>query len=400
MILFLKRKLPEYMVPGLWMELSELPLNPNGKIDRNALPDVNEFQLVNDRVAPRNEAEESLAGIWKSVLAVNDLGMLDNFFDLGGQSLLAVQMLAEVEKKFRKKVSINNVFKYPTIELLAEFLYSGKAKDRYKSLVPIKATGNKTPLYIIHGDGYNMSNFVSLANYLDEQQPLFSLQPVGLDGKDEPFDSLEDMAAHYVSEILQHNPDGPYAIVGYSFGGYVAIEIKRQLENMGKEVKTLGIFDTDAGVLQYKKSGLKKVPKKLIRQIPKALFVVKSLINSPSETFNYQKEMAAKRFKSLSSKFGKHEEELTDIDLNLYKININHEVALNNYDLKPFHGTLHLFKAQSRMYFVDEFEFLGWKKFAKDDVIVYDIPGDHRTMFLPPHVKELAAMLQHILNNQ
>ncbi len=399
MILFLKRKLPEYMVPGLWMELGELPLNPNGKIDRNALPDVNEFQLVNDRMAPRNDAEAALVDIWKQVLAINDVGMLDNFFDLGGQSLLAVQMLAEVEKKFKKKLSINSIFKYPTIELLAEFLTNEKAKDRYKSLVPIKSTGTKIPLYIVHGDGYNMSNFVSLANYLDEDQPLFSLQPVGLDGKDEPYDRMEDMAAHYVNEILHHNPNGPYAIVGYSFGGYVAIEIKRQLESMGKEVKTLGIFDTDAGVLHYKKSGLRKVPKKLIRQFPKALFVVKSLINNPAEAINYQKELAAKKFKKLSSKFGRQDEELTDIDLNLYKININHEVALNNYTLKPFHGKLHLFKAQSRMYFVDELEFLGWKKFAKDEVIVHDIPGDHKTMFLPPHVKELAAMLQNILND-
>lgn len=399
MILFLKRKLPEYMVPGLWMELGKLPLNPNGKIDRNALPDVHEFQLVNDRLAPRNKAEAALADIWKRVLAINDVGMLDNFFDLGGQLLLAVQMLAEVEKQFKKKVSINSIFKYPTIELLAEFLASEKAKDRYKSLVPIKATGSKTPLYIIHGDGYNMSNFVSLANYLDEQQPLFSLQPVGLDGKDEPFDRIEDMAAHYVSEILHHNPNGPYAIVGYSFGGYVAIEIKRQLESMGKQIKMLGVFDTDAGVLQYKKSGLKKVPKKLIRQFPKALFVVKSLINTPYEAIHYQKELAAKKFKSFSSKFVKHDEALTDIDLNLYKINVNHEVALNNYTLKPFNGKLHLFKAQSRMYFVDELEFLGWKKFAKDEVIVYDIPGDHKTMFLPPHVKELASMLQNILND-
>jgi len=399
MILFLKRKLPEYMVPGLWMELSELPLNPNGKIDRNALPDVNEFQLVNDVVAPRNEAEVILADVWKTVLAINNVGILDNFFDLGGQSLLAVQMLAEVEKRFKKKVSINNIFKYPTIALLAEFLSSEKAKDSYKSLVPIKPNGTKAPLYIIHGDGYNMSNFVSLAHYLDEQQPLFSLQPVGLDGKDEPFNNLEDMAAHYVSEILHHNPNGPYAIVGYSFGGYVAIEVKRQLEKMGKEVKTLGVFDTDAGVLQYKKSGLKKVPKKLIRQFPKALFVVKSLISTPSEAINYQKELAAKKIKKFSSKFVKQEDELADIDLNLYKVNVNHEVALNNYELKPFNGKLHLFKAHNRMYYVDEQEFLGWKKFAKDGVIVYDIPGDHRTMFLPPHVKELATILQKILND-
>jgi amino acid adenylation domain-containing protein len=399
LILFLKRKLPDYMVPAIWIELGALPLNPNGKIDRNALPDVHDFQLTKSRMAARNDAEAALADIWKHVLEIDEVGMLDNFFDLGGQSLIAVQLITEVGEKFKKKLNLNSIFKYPTIELLAEFLTGEKAKDSYKSLVPVKATGTKTPLYIIHGDGYNISNFINLANNLDEDQPLFSLQPLGLDGKDEPFDRLEDIAAHYVSEILHHNPLGPYAIVGYSFGGYVAIEMKRQLESMGKEIKTLGVFDTDAGVLQYKRGGLNKLPKKLLRQFPKALFVIKSLLNTPREAINYQSELAIKKWKKLRSKFRKQEEKLTGIGLNLCKINSSHLVALKNYDLKPFQGKLHLFKAKNRMYFVDDLAFLGWKKFANEGITVYDIPGDHQTMFCTPHVKELATMLQSILKD-
>jgi thioesterase domain-containing protein len=168
---------------------------------------------------------------------------------------------------------------------------------------------------------------------------------------------------------------------------------------MGKEIKTLGVFDTDAGVLQYKRGGLNKLPKKLLRQFPKALFVIKSLLNTPREAINYQSELAIKKWKKLRSKFRKQEEKLTGIGLNLCKINSSHLVALKNYDLKPFQGKLHLFKAKNRMYFVDDLAFLGWKKFANEGITVYDIPGDHQTMFCTPHVKELATMLQSILKD-
>jgi len=363
-----------------------------------------DFEKETDHPVPgtkiqKNDIQRELAGIWKEVLRIEDLNFDDNFFDLDGDSLHAVDLQAAVEKTFGQKVNINAILTYPTVSSYAKFLEGGSLKSSYKSLVPIKSTGNKMPLYIIHGSGYNLTNFVSLAACLDAEQPLYSLQPLGMDGKEEPYDSIEDIARFYVSEILRHDPDGPYALAGYSFGGYVAIEMKRQMEDMGKTLKFIGVSDTDAGVLPYKKKGLRKFPKKVLRQFPKAVFITRSFFNNPSETYNYQKGFMLKKLKRVFGRGGVSDTMGTDIDLNLNKISLKQQAALNKYTLNPFRGQLHLFKAQKRLYFVDEFKYLGWKKFALDGVVIHEIPGDHRTMFLPPHVEHLAAMLQAALDN-
>lgn len=363
-----------------------------------------DFEKETDRPVPgaktqKPDIQQELAGIWKDVLKIETLNVDDNFFDLDGDSLHAVDLQVKVEETFGQKVNVNAILTYPTLASYAKFLEGENSKSGYRSLVPIKSTGNKMPLYIIHGSGYNLTNFVNLAACLDAQQPLYSLQPLGMDGKDEPYDSIEEIARFYVSEILKHNPYGPYALAGYSFGGYVAIEMKRQMEDMGKMLKFIGISDTDAGVLPYKKKGLRKFPKKVLRQFPKAVFITRSFFNNPSETYNYQKVLMLKNLKRLFGRTGAAGTIRTDIDLNLDKISAKQQAALNKYSLTPFRGQLHLFKAKKRLYFVDEFKYLGWKKFALDGVVIHEIPGDHRTMFLPPHVGHLAAMLQSALDN-
>lgn len=363
-----------------------------------------EFEKEADRPAPdtkiqKTDIQGELTGIWKEVLKIGTLNIDDNFFELEGDSLHAVDLQLAVEKTFGQKVNVNAILTYPTIASYAKFLEGGSLKSNYKSLVAIKSTGHKMPLYIIHGSGYNLTNFVNLAACLDAEQPLYSLQPLGMDGKEEPYDSIEDIARFYVSEILKHDPNGPYALAGYSFGGYLAIEMKRQMEGMGKTIKFIGVSDTDAGVLPYKKKGLRKFPKKVLRQFPKAVFITRSFFNNPSETYNYQKSFMLKKLKRLFGRADVSYTIRTDIDLNLDRISLKQQAALNKYTLNPFRGQLHLFKAQKRLYFVDEFKYLGWKKFALDGVIIHEIPGDHRTMFLHPHVEHLAAMLQRALDN-
>ncbi len=396
---FLRRKLPDYMVPGLWMELQALPLNPNGKIDRNALPEINMAGTGNEHIPPGTTTEKQIAAIWQQVLSVKEISINDNFFDLGGQSLLAVQMLAEVEALFNRKVNINTIFKHNTIASFAAFLEKETPQEVFRSVVPIKTEGSKIPLYIIHGDGYNFSNFRNLADCMDKEQPVYAIQPLGLDGKSETFDKMEELAAHYISEITKHYPSGPYALAGYSFGGYVAVEMKKQLETAGKEVSLLGIFDTDASNLFYKKPLSQTIFKKISRQLPKALFITKSLFASPDETLEYQKALYERKKEARLIAAGKKDAPtLEGTHLLLEKINQKHFAALNNYDMQPFTGTLHLFKAQKRIYFVDDFECLGWRAYARGGVKVHDVPGDHKTMFFPPNVTSLARAVQQALD--
>ena len=234
---YLKTKLPDYMVPAIWIEVDKMPLNSNGKIDRNALPEFSNTLLQQKRLLPPNTATEKiLTSIWQECMGVNDISIDDNFFALGGHSLMAVQILSKLEKKLGRSFQLALLFKYPNIQSLAAFIDNDKKETAYTCLVPIKPTGNKTPLYIIHGEGLNVLNFSNLAAVMDKDRPIFGLQAVGLNGVDEPLDNLPDIATFYLNEIIRHNPTGPYLLAGYSFGGYVALEIRKQMAIMGKEV--------------------------------------------------------------------------------------------------------------------------------------------------------------------
>src|SRR5690606_28716578 len=156
----------------------------------------------------------------------------DNFFDIGGHSLIAVKMITMLEKKAGFRLPISSLFKAPTIAELAKRIEQTKEnhEEDWKSLVMIRRGGKKPPLYVIHGIGLNVLFFQQALKHLDSDQPVFALQAKGLDGVPRPTQTLEEIAADYNREILQHNPDGPYALSGYSYGGIVAIEMAKQLK--------------------------------------------------------------------------------------------------------------------------------------------------------------------------
>jgi amino acid adenylation domain-containing protein len=401
MIAGLRKKLPDYMVPGKWVELEAMPLTSNGKTDVKALQNMLMPEKVRrEYIAPRNECEKTMAAVWEQVLGVEQVGINDNFFDMGGQSLMAVELITELEKKVGKELPVNIIYKYPTIAELYNFLQEEKASKKWKSLVAIKATGKKTPVYLVHGDGLSLSNFENLAEHVDADQPVFSLQPVGLNGADQPFESIADIAKHYLTEILEHNADGPYALGGYSFGGYVAIEMKKQLEAMGKQVKMLALFDTNAENVIYQKDLSRSLSRRIKRQFPKFLFIARSAITRPQATFKYQCFVLSQKINNLCYKLGvKQRPELTGVNKYISRINEHHLKALRNYELTPFNDKVYLFKAKMRLYFVDDFKYLGWGTYAQQGVKVYDVPGDHKTMFHPPHVSVLGKHLQHALDN-
>ena len=239
----LKEKLPDYMVPTAFVEINEFPLTATLKVDRKKLPapDLTRSELETGFVAPRNEMEKTLAGIWSEVLGVKDIGINDNFFELGGHSLIAVGMMARIEKAVGKSVPLSALLENSTVKTLANLLGDEeKVAKAWKSLVPVKSTGTKMPIYLVHGAGLHVMMFQTLAEYMSREQPIFALQAKGLNGEDEPIDRMEDIAAHYVSELLEHNSNGPYAIAGYSFGGLIAFEMAKQLKARGKEVAMLG----------------------------------------------------------------------------------------------------------------------------------------------------------------
>ncbi|MCO5948031.1 non-ribosomal peptide synthetase [Mucilaginibacter flavidus] len=391
---FLRTKLPEYMIPGTWVELESLPLNSNGKIDRKALP---EHREVHDArkilLEPATETEKMLTVIWKGCIGISECSIDDNFFALGGHSLMAVQILSKIEKKIGKKMQLAVLFKHPDIRSLAAFIENEKKEIIYKSLVAIKPSGSKTPLYIIHGEGLNVLNFSSLAEYMDEERPIFGLQARALNGEDAPEETIQQIAAYYLGEILQHNPNGPYLIAGYSFGGYVAVEIEKQMEAMGKTIQMLIMFDTDAEKTEYK-DWYYLFPRKVKRNFPIFISFLKSVLKHPVATF---KRQFANHPPSFLSNYFYRKDSKGFFQL-IKKIKEKHLVAFRNYKMEPFNNKVYLFKAKICVHYVNDAAFLGWKNYAKKDVELFEVPGDHLSMLLTPQVEQFAGVLEKTLD--
>ena len=272
--------------------------------------------------------------------------------------------------------------------------------DTSKSLVAIKPEGSKIPVYIIHGTGIDLLNFSGLVANVDPDQPVYGLQAKGLDGTSEPFDNMEAIAAHYIGEMLEQNPVGPYAIAGYSFGGYVAYEMAQQLTRMGKEIKMLAMFDTDARALIRHRTALDRLIWKIGRQLPKFVWIGKSLWKHPAQTINYQLSFLRLRSLEILQSAGLKLTPVPDHEpAYMTYLTEKHEQAFQKYVLRPYAGKVDLFRAMSRPYFVDDFEFLGWKEYALGGVWVHDVPGDHATMLMPPHNETFATVLQRALDN-
>jgi amino acid adenylation domain-containing protein len=396
----LTETLPTYMVPADFVRLDQFPVTPNGKVDRNALPKPASARGTQKRLKqPETALEKQIAAIWSDILGLDTVSVQDDFFELGGHSMIAVQVMARLEKETGKRLPLSTLLTYPTIEKLAALLEDDKPANRWKSLVPIRPQGTKAPIYIIHGIGLNLLNFSSLTSYMDPDQPIYGLQARGLDGTTEPLDSMEAIAAAYNAELIDQNPTGPYAIAGYSFGGYVALEMARQLKAMGKEVKMLAMFDTNAEESLTFRSPMYRLGRKIARQVPKIIWIGKSFLKQPVNTLQYQRGFVERQVKQFMQAIGLREEPQPEAGFEqLNHIMEKHETAYQNYIMQPYDGIIDLFKANDRLYFVDDIKYLGWKKYALKGVRVHDVPGDHQYMLLPPNDKEFARTLQRALD--
>jgi amino acid adenylation domain-containing protein len=401
---FLKTKLPDYMVPRLMVALDQLPLTANGKTDRKALS-AREGLIKTDRGQNKEgytRYQKMIAGIFAEALRLEEVDKEDDFFELGGNSLMAIKVMRLLEEHTAVRLPISVLFQAPTSEKLAHYIQMNNKESSWTSLVPIKPEGNKPPLYIVHGSGLTVFVFNALARGMDPEQPVYGLQARGLNGED-PFDNIPDIAAHYISEITTQNPSGPYCLAGYSFGGIVAFEMAKQLQAAGKEVSRLIIFDTNAAYnADYFLSRSKRLQRKCLKQFSKMVFIGKSLRKYPQETIRYQYRFFSGLLPRLLEKVGlrskRQEEEEEQLSIYARKINEKHYQAADKYRFTPYNGTVDLFRVSKRLYFLQDPEYLGWKPFALKGVSVHEIPGDHKTFLLPPNEQELAAKLKAVLN--
>ncbi len=391
-------QLPAYMVPSDFVALPALPLTLNGKLDRKALP-TPKAPKADDAPAPsrpRTDLEKLVATVWQDCLGVAQVEVADDFFQLGGHSLIAVQVMARLAQETGQRLPLATLFEHPTVEKLAAVLQQASPPAAWSSLVPIKPHGTKTPLYIVHGAGLNVLIFNALSKQMSADQPVYGLQAKGLDGVEEPAESVEEMAAHYVAAITAANPQGPYALAGYSYGGIVAFEMARQLTAAGKQVKFLGMFDTYAAQTDYYDSWPRQNLKRGILLIKRLFYSLVVLKNNPREAIRLKMQSLGRatveRFKYSPA------EQYERINGHSHKLGISNALAQRKFRLQPQDITVHVFRSRERVYYLEDFTYLGWKKFAQGGVKTYDLPGNHFHMFAPPHDAECAQVLQAALD--
>ncbi len=242
---YLKARLPDYLLPVQYVILSSLPLLPNGKVNRKILLNSYEERGTQTYIAPRNVLELQLLQIWQEALGSSSFGVTDNFFTLGGHSLLAVRLVSLLRQHFEDEFALTLVFQYPTIEEMAGAIgQQTHVEDRSSILIPIKATGTRAPFFCVHPAGGTVFCYHALAQHLGSEQPFYGLQTPDLDGEGTSCANLVDMASQYIEAIRAVQPQGPYAIGGWSLGGVVAFEMARQLLRMEQQVALLAVLDS------------------------------------------------------------------------------------------------------------------------------------------------------------
>ncbi|MHC5714684.1 MAG: amino acid adenylation domain-containing protein [Nostoc sp.] len=406
---FLKQKLPEYMVPSAFVLLDTLPLTPNGKIDRRALPAPESTRLDTDNtyVAPRDQLEFKLTKIWSEILGVQPIGVRDNFFELGGHSILAVKLFWQIEKIFNTNLPLAILFQSGTVEALAKIISQErdlarnlslvnileKSKSSWSSLVEIQPNGSKPPFFCIHGLGGEVLCFRELALHLGSDQPFYGLQPQGLNGKHPFHRRIEDMATHYIQEIQTLQPDGPYFLGGYSFGGIVAFEMARQLQEQGEEVGILAIVDSCRPGYSWRAPFLKRV------------FLHLNNIIQQGPTYLWQKSGKWSYWgkQRLQNKYKRYLEgviHLPETDMHLKSIDTNTQ-AISEYIFSPYLGRAILLRTEDQ----NRSEAIGTRydpEFGWGDVVVggldiHYLPGSHLDILKEPNVQVLAEILRNCL---
>ncbi len=331
--------------------------------------------------------EGVLAEWWQELLGVEKVGLDDDFFDLGGHSLIAVRLFSKIKKTFRLDLGLSTLFEARTVRQLAVLIgqagtSSAAKEDASTAIVPIRDQGARLPLFLLSGLGGQVIGLQTLARCLGDDQPVFALQPQGLDGRKPFLTRVEDMAAYYIREIRNIRPHGPYCLAGYSFGGYVVFEMAQQLHAAGETVALLGFLDTIEWQYLEGVGHSVNFRQRWTRRLDRLMEL----------RWDYVKETLDSRItRTVHQLFHKLGRPLPQRVSTLGGIN---RFAMSAYRPSVYPGHLVIFRSVTRGATFENDELLGWGGKALGGIEVQDIPGRHLDMLKEPNVRVLAEKLR------
>lgn len=385
----LKRRLPSFMQPAFLIRLEALPMTPSGKTDRNALrlPDGLPAGAAGVYRAPSTAREVVMAEIWEDILGRSPIGLDDDFFDLGGHSLLGARLLTRVEKAFDARLPLESLFLAPTVARMLELLNREASRDPSPRVIPLRTGTRRVPLIMAP-----QPLFHSLVKRLPAEQPISGLAFLDTSALPAPF-NLQQIAARCVDVLLRFHAGGPLALAGWCAEGVLAYEMAQQIRARGIDVPLLALFDS------YNAAALRNVSWPSRERAGYHLSVASQL--PPGSLPAYGRDRVrtlAGRLRAKAWRAGYRMKLMTgqDVAASLRHPDQVLALAAREYSPQPYSGAVLFFRPQSRPAGDAADAASGWRELAPRMRVV-DVPGNHVEMFREPHVAVMAEALNAAL---
>jgi len=405
----LRSVLPEHMVPERFVWLDELPLAPSGKRDDKALRELPLPHDANESegIPPRNGRERAIADIMAEFAGAASFTADTNFFDAGGTSIGAMRVIMAISRSWRVEIPLDAFVAAPTAADLARLITTGAVFRTFDPLVALRSSGGRPPLFLIHPIGGNVLCYLNLVKHLPADLPVYALQAAGVEPGATPLRTMSDLAVSYIAAIRRVRPEGPYNIGGWSFGGYVAAEMARQLAD--DELARLILIDTIV---------LTDGPRAAIADSDLIIWFFMELLwqaRGTEETQPMRRYNGMDR-DALFDSILRHAIEARIVPAGssaqlirrLYEIfHANYEATLNyrhqrlDRDITLLKSTEELPTVAADVHRIVGSNFVsptnGWERLAPRSLNVVDVAGDHLSMMSEPNVIDVAAKLEAAL---
>ena len=357
---------------------------------------------------PVFHVETKLAEIWAQILGVERVGVQDDFFELGGDSLAAADLVVQVQKVFGLTLPLTILMQAPTVESLAGVIRRHDGVPAWSSIVELQPHGSRPPFFCVHPVGGEVLCFVNLAREMAPDQPFYGISADRAGGVEKTVPHIKGMAARYIEEIRRFQPEGPYFLGGYSFGGSVAFEMAQQLVAQGQNVALLAILDhtppptryhtpfwTPAFLMEF----LRNTPSWLLDEISHSE-LDEILARIRLKTGVVRRRIGAFLHRASPGSTASDAEGLFDLSRmpepfrNLLEA---HYRALREYVPTAYPGRVTLFRARTRPLLRLHGRDLGWSRLAAGGLEIIEITGNHHSILSEPHVRVLAQRLRFYL---